>query len=154
MAAGGGASNIRLKPNPLWKSSCGFSRRGGVRRSHESVALPSAICGDSRFIRENSRCSSFFNANGRKPAARVPPLHRCLRCAPATRCACSTAPPPTVNRLRPTPHIASPGWTSRARSGGGGRRKAERSKPRDSMHHQIPKAFKAAMRLSRPGNEK
>jgi hypothetical protein len=28
-ADGGGASNIRLKPNPLWKSSCGFSRRVG-----------------------------------------------------------------------------------------------------------------------------
>jgi hypothetical protein len=29
-AAGGGVSNIRLKPNPLWKSGCGFSRRGCV----------------------------------------------------------------------------------------------------------------------------
>jgi len=40
-------------------------QNAGVAAS-ETVGKPSAICGYSRFIRVNSRFSSFLNANGRK----------------------------------------------------------------------------------------
>jgi len=38
----------------------------GAEAAEETVVKPSAICGYSRFIRVNSRFSSFLNANGRK----------------------------------------------------------------------------------------